>query len=200
MKVQFDLRLIDMVEKERKKKSFNATRLVAILLMMAFFISSGAYLALMTIQSFGMQDRVDDLQSRLAALRVENASLTGQLNVLRAREAVFANALRIMNDDLPTIEVLSVLETNMDLFGIGFDTMRFLHTPAEGNVVEVVGLVASDRQIIEFSDRLRLSGVFNNVSLPVTTLNPNTGMVSFTLRMPVRAIGEINVGNVSSVN
>jgi hypothetical protein len=144
-----------------------------------------------------MQDEVNSLQGRLAALRVEVASLTGQLNALRARETVFVNALRIMNDDLPTIEVLSALETNMDIFGIGFDTMRFQHSQAEGNFVEVVGLVASDTQVIDFAERLRLSGVFNSVSLPATALNSNTGMVSFTLRMPVKAIGEINVSSLN---
>ena len=43
MKVQFDLRPSGMLERERKQRSFNPTRTVAILLMLAFFLTSGGF-------------------------------------------------------------------------------------------------------------------------------------------------------------
>jgi len=84
----------------------------------------------------------------------------------------------------------------MDNYGIGFNTLRFVLGRAAGggrtpDVVEVTGTVASDKQIIDFSDRLRASGVFSDVFLPSTTRNERTNMISFTLRMPVLPIGQI---------
>jgi hypothetical protein len=101
-----------------------------------------------------------------------------------------------MQEDLPSLEVLNALETNMDDYGIGFNTLKFVIGKMNRNVkepdyVEVTGTVASDKQIIDFSDRLRASGVFSDVFLPVTTLNESTGMISFTLRMPIFPIGQI---------
>jgi len=191
MRVQFDLRPAGMVEKERKKKGFNLTRIIAVLLMLAFLASSGGYIATMTLQSFRLRDEIVTRQSMVSSLQMERVALERQVNELRARERVFADALRVMNEDLPTIEVLHALEANMDLFGIGFNSLRFV-TGAAGNVVEVTGLVASDRQIIDFSDRLSATGIFRDVFLPITQLNEATGMISFTLRMPVRPIGEIS--------
>jgi len=190
MRVQFDLRPAGMVEKERKQRGFNLTRLVAIVLMMAFFISSGFYIVSITLESFIIQDAIELRRGMVSGLQAQRVDLERQVSALRAEERVFADALRIMNDDLPSIEVMHALEANMDPHGIGFNTMRF-SVAAGRNIVEVTGLVASDRQIIDFSDRLRGTGVFYDVLLPVTTLNEATGMISFTLRMPVRSIGEI---------
>jgi len=192
MRIQFDLRPADMVEKERKKTGFNLTRLVAIVLMMAFFVSTIGYITMTTFSIFTLRDEIETGRLAVVDLQRRTSDQRGRLNSLIADERVFANALQIMNDDLPTIEVLRALEQNMGDYGIGFETLRFV-TAAGGNTVEVVGQAAYDRQIIEFSDRLRLAGVFSNVFLPLTTLNENTGMISFTLRMPVHSISEITI-------
>ena len=197
MRIQFDLRPSGMLEKERKQKSFNLTRIVAMLLMLAFFSTSGFYIVTMILERLTLKAEVEERETMIAGLETEKLMLERRVNGLRAREKVFAETLRIMNDDLPTIEVLNALESNMDDYGIGLETMRFVLGRAargggmEPNLVEVTGLVASDKQIIDFSDRLRASGVFNYVTLPATSLNERTGMISFTLRMPVKPIGEI---------
>jgi cell division protein FtsL len=196
MRVQFDLRPAGMLEKERKKKSFNISRVLAILLMMAFFATSGGYIVVITWKFFMLKDEVATIENIVAGLEAEKSLLERQVSELRAREKVFADTLKIMNDDLPTVEVMHALESNMDAYGIGFETMRFVigretRGGKEPDVLEVTGLVASNEQIIEFSDRLRGSGVFKEVSLPVTTLIEQTGMVSFTLRMQYFAIGDI---------
>jgi len=179
-----------MAEKERKKTG-NISRLVVALLAFALFASTIAYIAIMFMDTIYLQDRIGTAQAEVTSLRQQNSELTGQVNALRARENVFVDALRIMNDDFPTIEVLEALKINMDYFGIGFDTLRFF-TVAERNVVEVTGQVASDRQLIDFTNRLRFSRVFSDVFLPQIPKQEFSGMIWFTIRMPVRAIGEIN--------
>jgi hypothetical protein len=196
MRVQFDLRPAGLLEKERKQKSFNLTRTIAIILMLLFFGSSSYYLVMMTLHRIRLEDVVSERESMIFTLETEKSGLERQVNELKAREKVFADTLKIMQDDLPTIEVLDALETNMDDYGIGFNSLRFVIGRVDRgvkapDVVEVTGLVASDKQIIDFSDRLRAAGVFSDVFLPVTTRNDQTGMISFTLRMPVYPIGQI---------
>jgi len=193
MKVQFDLRPIGMLEKERKQKSFNLTRTIAVLLLAAFFVTSIGYLVMMTIERLALKDRVIENESIVSVLEREKTGLQTKVTELRAREKVFSDTLNIMQDDLPTIEVLNALETNIDEYGIGLDTLRFIVGNVAGvnSVVEVTGLAATDKQIIDYSDRLRASGVFTDVLLPVTTLNESTGLISFTLRMPYLPIGQI---------
>ena len=187
MKIQFDLRPAGVLEKERKKTSFNATRTLAILLMLAFFASSCGYIVMMTFQLIWLQEEVEYRENVVSGLESERMLLQRQVGELQAREIVFRSTLQIMQEDLPTIEVLGALESNMDDYGFGFNTLRFV----TGDVVEVTGMAASDRQIIDFSERLSASGIFSDVFLPVTTLNEQTGMISFTLRMPHLSVGQI---------
>jgi len=196
MKVQFDLRPAGMLEKERKQKSFNLTRTIALLLVGAFFLSSIGYIVKMSIERVYLQNEVSDKENFVTNLEREKNNLQKQVNDLKAREKVFSDTLKIMQDDLPTIEVLNALETEMDNYGIGFNSLKFVigrevRGVKSPTVVEVAGTVASDKQIIDFSDRLRATGVFSDVLLPVTTRNEKTNMISFTLRMPVFPIGQI---------
>jgi len=196
MKVQFDLRPALMLEKERKQKSFNLTRILAIILVGAFFFSSIGYIALMFMERVNLQNEVLERQNIVANLGRDNNNLQRQVNDLKAREKVFADTLKIMQDDLPTVEVLNALESEMDNYGIGFNSLKFVigrvtRGVKAPDIVEVAGTVASDKQIIDFSDRLRGTGVFSDVLLPATNRNERTNMISFTLRMPILPIGEI---------
>jgi len=102
-----------------------------------------------------------------------------------------------MQDDLPTIEVLNVLETEMDDYGIAFNSLKFVPGRAargggrDPDVVELIGAVVSERQVGDFSDRLSASEVFSNVLLTATARNEQTGMITFTLRMPYLPLGQI---------
>jgi len=196
MKIQFDLRPAGMLEKERKQKSFNLTRTIAIILLGAFFMSSIGYIAMMSMERVNLQNEVLDKENFVRNLEREKNNLQRQVNDLKSREKVFSDTLKIMQDDLPTIEVLNALETEMDNYGIGFNSLKFVigrvtRGVKAPDVVEVAGTVASDKQIIDFSDRLRSTGVFSDVLLPVTTRNEKTNMITFTLRMPVLPIGQI---------
>ena len=193
MRVQFDLRPAGMLEKERKQKSFNLTRLIATILMLFFLTSSIGCIAKMTMDRIWLKGEVEMREDEVSYLESDKNLLQVQVNELKAREKVFSDTLQIMQDDLPTLEVLSALETNMGDYGIGFNTLRFVvGNPNVPNVVEVTGVVASDKQIIDFSDLLRTSGVFREVAPPRTNRNEQTNMISFTLRMPVFPIGQIN--------
>ena len=197
MKAQFDLRPADLLKKESKQKGFNPTRLLAVFLMLLFFMSTGYYLFMMGLVELpSMQDAVMEKENEVASFEAEKIVLQKQVNDLRAKEKVFADTLKIMQDDLPTIEVLNALETEMDVYGIGFNSLKFVIGRVSGNTkapdsVELTGTVATDKQIVDYSDKLSTCGVFSDVNLTSTTLDEKTGMITFTLNMPVYPIGQI---------
>ena len=198
MKAQFDLRPSGMLAKERKQKSFNLTRLIAVLLVLAFFASTGGYIVMMGMNSFRLQKAVQAKREAAAGLRRRKSDLEKQVTELKAKEKVFIDTLQIMQEDLPTIEVLNALETEMDDYGIAFTSLKFVFGRAaargrekEPDVVELTGLVTLDTQVVDFSERLRSAGVFSDVLLTATTRDERTGLVSFTLRMPYLPIGQI---------
>ena len=178
MRVQFDLRPVTMLERERKKTTFNATRLVAFILMIIFAVSNGFYMWM----AFQNMMRLND------AIEEKNA-LEAEVGRLRRQEAEYAATLKIMQDDLPTLEVLNALERGLEP-GMGLNTLRLSPTP-QGTVATLDATAASDEQTVQFSTSLTSSGVFSAVSMPNSRLDDRTQRVSFTMSLTLLPIGQI---------
>jgi hypothetical protein len=166
------------------------------MLIGAFLLTSGGYYALMLRNLFWLQEEVVTKEDHVLTLETDKTVLQKQVSDLQAREKVFSQTLQIMQDDMPSLEVLNALESNMDGLGMGFNTLRFnlgrgTGANKEPDVVEVTGMATTDKQIIDYADRLRASGVFRDVFLPSTVRSEQSGMINFTLRMPVFPIGQI---------
>ena len=110
---------------------------------------------------------------------------------MQDRERVFTNTLKIMQDDLPTLEVLNALETYMEP-GMGLNSLRCTGSP---NMAVVIATAAAEDQIINFTNGLSGCGVFSAVAMPVSTRDERTGRVTFTLNLSVLPIGQIKTGS-----
>ena len=196
MRVQFDLRPAAMLERERKQTSTNLTRVVAILLLMGFIVASSACVAFMMLQIWELQDTIEMLQFDVAGRDAARTALEAEVRRLRAREQTFVETLRIMQDDLPTLEVLYALETYMD-FGMGLTSLRFSRGPVvAGTSAILVALEATavnEEQITTFLNDLQNSQVFSVVPMPQTTRDVATGRVRFILNLTVLPIGQIDL-------
>ena len=193
MRVQFDLRPESVMEKERKKSSFNPMRLIATLLMMIFFGASGYYIATMTLKMLDLKDLIEYKQDEVATLETQRTQLEAEIRRLRDRENVFTSTLKIMQDDLPTLEVLNALETYLEP-GMGLNSLRFT-SAATGNTAVLIATAAAEEQIILFTDGLGRCGVFSEVRMPTSTRDERTGRVTFTLNLSVLPIGQIRASS-----
>ena len=191
MRVQFDLRPASMLEKERKKTSFNLTRLLAMLLLLFFFASCGFYVLKMGWEVKVLGDEILNKEDEVSGMEGAKQALEAEIQRLRGREKVFADTLKIMQDDLPTLEILNALETHMPEYGMGITTLRF--QPAANAPLRCVleGTAANETQIIDLSDGLSGSGIFTSVTMPTSRKDEKTGRVTFTLNMDVLPIGQI---------
>jgi len=193
MRVHFDLRPAEYLERERKRHSFNFVRLVTVLLLLAFFASSGFYIVMAFVETQDLQSRIEVLEGEIADLESSKTALLTEIARLKEREEQFKKTLEIMQSEPPTLEVLNALETHMER-GMGVNTVRFVPNAREDKtvfyVVTVDASAAAEEQIIALTDGLSSSGLFSAVSMPSTKKDEKTGRVSFTLTLIARPFGQ----------
>jgi cell division protein FtsL len=191
MRVQFDLRPETLLEKERKRTSFNATRIMAFLFLAVFVLTTSGYIGLMTKKMFELQSSIDEVTNEVGNKESERMALFAEISRLREQEKTYASTLQIMQDDLPTLEVLNAFEEYMT-YGMGLETLRFTG-PAQGGGTNAVleATSATEEQIAELSEKLKNCGVFSNVEMPTSKRDERTGRISFTLNLVALPIGQI---------
>ena len=98
MRVQFDLRPAEYLERERKRHSFNFVRLLAVLLLLAFFASSGYYIVLAFLETQDLQSQIEITEGEIADLEVSRTALTAEIARLKEQEGQFRKTLEITPD------------------------------------------------------------------------------------------------------
>ena len=193
MKVQFDLRPAEYLERERKRHSFNFVRLLAVLLLLAFFASSGYYIVVAFLETQALQSQIEIAEGEIADLEVSRTALTAEITRLKEQEGQFRKTLEIMQSEPPTLEVLNALEAHMER-GVGANSIRFVSGAREDKTVfytvTVDASAATEEQIIALTDGLSGSGLFSTVTMPSTKKDEKTGRVSFTLTLVARPFGQ----------
>lgn len=192
MKVRFDLRPASLLERERKKHGFNLLRLFAVLLLLAFVAANGFYIATVTLSVLQLKSEIEIGEQEVADLEITQRALEAEIGRLRAEEKVYVDTLKIMQDELPVLEVLQALETHMSR-GMGIASLKFAppRTAGAASTATFVGTAPTDAQVITFMRDLDISDVFSGVRMPTSTRDEKTGRVSFTLDLLLKPIGEI---------
>lgn len=193
MKVRFDLRPAEYLERERKRHSFSLVRLVAALLLLAFVASNGFYIVKAFLETQALQSDIEILEGEVSDLEVSQTALLAEIARLKAREEQFKKTLEIMQSEPPTLEVLNALETHLER-GMGLDTVRFVPAKDANQTTFYTATVdataATEEQIIALTDGLSGSGLFSAVTMPSTKKDEQTGRVSFTLTLVARPFGQ----------
>ena len=193
MRVQFDLRPAEYLERERKRHSFSFVRLLTVLLLLAFFASSGFYIVMAFIETQDLQSRIEVLEGEIADLESSKTALLAEIARLKEREEQFKKTLEIMQSEPPTLEVLNALEAHLER-GMGVNSVRFVPSAREDKtvfyIVTVDASAAAEEQIIALTDGLSSSGLFSAVTMPSTKKDEKTGRVSFTLTLIARPFGQ----------
>lgn len=192
MRVQFDLRPVSLLEKERKKRGFNIVRLLAMILLLVFLASTIFYIATVSMKVMGLQGDIEVKEGEVSALESSQRALEAEINRLKAEEKVYADTLKIMQDDLPTLEVLNALDANMEE-GMAANILRFTPPRAAGgpNTAVLEATAAAEDQIVALTNGLSSSGVFSGVTMPTSKKDEKTGRIAFTLNLDLRPIGQI---------
>ena len=190
MKTQFDLRPADLMKKESKKRSFNLMRLLVSLLFLLFLCSAGFYLVTTAFSMLALKDSVEYKQSEVQRLEASRIALEAEIKRLQQTEKVFTDTLKIMQDDLPTLEFFEALEICAEP-GMKISDVRY--TAGKEPLVILNAAADTDEQTTVFRIGLENSGVFSKVTMPTSKLDEKTQKVQFTLNLTLLPIGQINV-------
>jgi cell division protein FtsB len=188
MKVQFDLRPTDLLQKEDRKASFNLTRLIVVLLFLVFLGVTGFYIVTTTFAVWSLGDSVEYKRSEVRRLEAGKAALDAEIKRLQEREKLFADTLKIMQDDLPVLEVFEAIENCVE-YGMRISDLKF--APGAPPLVVLNAAAGTDEQTTRFRIGLENSGVFSKVTMPASRLDEKSRTVLFTLNLTPLPIGQI---------
>ncbi len=197
MRVQFDLCPAEYLARRKKRHSFNATRILAVLLLLFFLVTGIGYIVMAFMETRALASDIEIVEDAVAKLEADQSELTTEISRLKNREQQYVKTLQIMQNEPPTIEALSALETHMDQ-GMGMTSIRFApgRTNEGGIVVYTADVDATalvEDQITALTTGLSGSGVFSGVTMPSSQKNERTGRVDFKLRLDLRPFGQIDM-------
>ena len=161
----FDLRPPEYVELERRRYSFNPNRLSLWGLLAGFLMTSAGTISYAFIN-------INTLSEKLEVMRGNEVSITARRQALEKKNAELETQRRhtekildFLKGDIPVLEILNALEENQTN-GVKYDNATFTLGPLGGVNVVVDGKANNDKEIIEMTEGLKESGLFESVMLP----------------------------------
>ena len=202
MRVQFDLCPPEYLARRRKRHSFNATRILAVLLLLFFLVAGIGYIVMAFMETRALASDIEMGEEAVAKLEADQNELTAEIARLKNREQQYAKTLEIMRNEPPTIEALSAIETNMDQ-GMGMISIHFVPGKVEGAdtvayTADVDATALVEDQITALTTGLSGSGVFSGVTMPSSEKDEKTGRVNFKLHLDLWPFGQINMKAMNS--
>ncbi len=183
---KLDLRPVEYVELERRRYSFNPNRLIFWGLLVGFVM-----LSIGTISFAWM--RIRDIDIALEDKRVSNTDLMAQRAALSRRNAELENKrketeriLEFLKGDIPVLEIMNAIEKHA-VAGVKLENADFSRNAATGITVVIDGKAASEKVIFDMTERLKQSGEFVDVRLPIAQ-RAMTGQIVFKLVLRAKEV------------
>ena len=184
---RLDLRPTEYVELERRRYSFNPNRLIFWGLLVAFVM-----LSIGTISFAWM--RIRDLDIALEDKRISNTDLLARRAELARSNADLEKKqkdtekiLDFLRNDIPVLEILNVFEIHA-ASGLKFEEADFSRNAAGLITVTLDGKAADEDAILNTTEGLKASGLFEDVRLPIS-LRAMTGQFVFKIIAKVKGSG-----------
>lgn len=183
MNIRIDLRPDQQAK--AKVSTVGLSKYIAVLLILAFVAVSGLTLVYGALKSHYMKAEIQQTEKAISRLTTQNTKLAGELKRLQQQEKVYTDALKLLQDELPTIEFLSLLEQNLPV-GVWLSNISI----KKGNV-SLKGNSYGENDVVLFARGLLESGLVTSVSFPDTRRGKEKDgipMVDFSFNCQIRDI------------
>ena len=186
MTVRFDLRPRSVIESTSRRIRYQ--RLVAVILLLAFFLVTGITVVYGAILSSSLKSERVRLEQVVEESSVQNQRLTSQIKTLQSREKLFAGALSLLQKELPSLEFLGALEGALP------PTVWLDKISIQAGTVKMSGSAYAENDIVTFARGLTASTVVTYVGLPVTTRSRRDGrdVVRFNLQCGILDLEQLD--------
>lgn len=179
-----DLRPSKYVELERRRYSFNPTRLALWMMMSGFFMLSAGTIGYSITKVRDLMDRVDEKRDNISILTQRRMRLVQENSKLDESRKKTEKIIEFLQSDIPVLEVLNALEISAGT-GIKFDNADFSRNLSVVTVV-IDGKADDENSIISLSEGLKASKLFSRIMLPVSQKDM-TKRIIFKLVLVVRS-------------
>lgn len=186
MRVKLDLRPAHYIDTARKKVDW--ARIVAAVLVLSFLLVAGVTFGYGLVVSRAMKAERLALQNRIEQLQFQNVSLGKELNRLKAVEEDYRSALGLLQQELPSLEFLTVLERALP------PTVWLETTRVGAGRVAMSGNAFTENDVVDFGRSLMEADVVQSVGFPVTSRVTREGesVIRFTLDVQIRSLMELH--------
>ena len=181
---RLDIRPSEYVELERRRYSFNPSRIIFWGLLVAFVMLSIGTISftLMRIRELNLE--LEDKRVTNSDLIVQRTALARNNANLERKQKHIQEVLDFLKGDMPVLEIMSALESHF-ASGVKFDEADFSRALTGGITVVIDGKAADDKSIFSMMEGLKQSNIFENVRLPMSQ-KAQTGQVIFKLILRVK--------------
>jgi len=186
MKVKLDLR--PAYYKEIAEKKVDWARIVASVLVLSFLLVSGFTFGYGLVVSRSLKSERISLQNRIERLQTQNVSLGKELDRLKAVEEDYRSALGILQQELPSLEFLAVLENALPR------TVWLETASVQKGRVAMSGNAFTENDVVDFGRSLMEAPVVRAVGFPVTSRVTREGesLIRFNLDVGIKDIMELH--------
>ena len=191
MTVKLDLRPRDYIETEQTP--LHAGRIVALLIALVFIgVSSTTFIFGFFLSRTLRTERVQ-LESYMERMQKQGARMNAELKRLQIQMQDYGKALVILQQELPSIELLSVLERALPA-GVWIEKADI-----SGGRVLLSGFAFTENDVVSFGRALSEASVVESVGFPVTSrVREESGAsVRFSLDCRIRDIMSIGEKTVN---
>ena len=165
MTIKLDLRPASL--KRETRKAVNATRLVAAVLLISFCLVSTVCILYGSILAFRLKEEKASLKLSIEELTAQDVRLTGELKRLQNESARFMENLALVKAELPALEFLNALQGALPAAS-RMDTVE-----VSSGTAKIVGIAASEGEVVAFARKLGEAPLVSSVSFPVTSKQGN---------------------------
>ena len=174
-----DLRPVEFVELEKRRYSFNINRIILWGLIVTFLMLSIGTISFTFACIRDLNEKISLMRESVQDLSPQRDALTRQNAELERQNAQNERILKFLQEDMPTLEVMSELEINGG-HGVKFDSAFFSKGNAGGWSITLDGKAEDEARVLAMTEGLKRGGKFSSVMLPVSQQD-QTGRVSFRL-------------------
>ncbi len=194
MTVRFDLRPRSVIESSTRKVRYQ--RVLGVVLLLAFFIVTGVTVAYGVLLSSSLKSERVRLEQVVQESQMQNKRLADQIKSLKQREKIFAGALDLLQNELPSLEFLGALESALP------PTVWLDKVSVRTGSVKMSGNAYTENDIVTFARGLTASTVVTYVALPVTTRSRRNGrdVVRFSLECGILDLEKLDELSRKEVN
>lgn len=181
-----DLRPEEYIKQEKRRYSFNLSRLIFWTLFAGLVIISIGTAAVSFRGILNLGENIEQLRVGVNDMRRRRLEITEANSKLEQQQNRTEKILNFLKSDIPVLEIMNAIEMN-SASGTRLNTADFSRSSKGDCTAQINGTAPDEDSLVSLSDGLKESGLFDNVNIPISQKN-SSGRITFRLVMTIKEL------------